>query len=45
MIHGNIRKRDLFNPRIRFRSAITGQYVARWYALLHPAFTVSEKRW
>ena len=39
-----MRKRDVLNPRYRFRSAITGQYVSRLYALLHPATTVRERK-
>lgn len=39
-----IRKRDTFRLSLRFRSAITGRYVSRLYALLHPATTVSERR-
>ena len=39
-----IRRRDALKPWLAFRSAITGQYVSRLYALLHPAETVSEKR-
>lgn len=37
-----IRKRDVLRPSLRFRSAITGQFVSRLYALLHPDTTVSE---
>ena len=33
----------LLNPRYRFRSAVTGEFVTRVYALAHPAFTVSER--
>lgn len=39
-----MRKRDVLNPFVRFRSAITGQYVTRLYALLNPSTTVSERR-
>lgn len=39
-----MKKRDVLNPRLRFRSAITGQYVSRVYALLNPSTTVSERR-
>lgn len=39
------RRRDVLKLGYRFRSAITGQYVSRLYALLHPATTVSEKVW
>lgn len=30
-------------PRYRWRSAITGRYVSRVYALLNPATTVKER--
>jgi hypothetical protein len=43
MIQHAIRRRDALKPGLRFRSAITGQYVSRLFALLHPATTVSEK--
>ena len=33
----------LVSPRYRFRSAETGQYVSKAYALLHPSTTVREK--
>lgn len=33
----------LISPRWRFRSAVTGQYVSKAYALLHPATTVRER--
>lgn len=39
----SIRRRDVLNPRYRFRSAITGLFVSRLYALLHPDTTVKEK--
>jgi hypothetical protein len=39
-----IRKRDVIRPSLRFRSAITGRYVSRLYALLNPSTTVSERR-
>lgn len=38
-----IRRRDTLRPSFRFRSAITGRYVSRLYALLHPSTTVSER--
>ena len=38
------RRRDALNWRLRFRSAITGRYVSRLYALLHPATTIAERR-
>lgn len=37
------RLRALLSPRYRFRSAVTGLFVTRAYALLHPATTVMEK--
>lgn len=43
MIAQPARRRDVFKRRYRFRSAITGQYVSRLYALLHPATTISER--
>lgn len=33
----------LFSPRYRFRSAETGHFVSKAYALLHPATTVRER--
>jgi hypothetical protein len=33
----------LVSPRYRFRSAETGQYVSKAYALLHPGTTVRER--
>jgi hypothetical protein len=33
----------LLSPNYRFRSAVTGQYVSKAYALLHPRETVREK--
>jgi hypothetical protein len=37
------RRRDVLNPRYRFRSAVTGQYVSRWFALRHPRETMRER--
>lgn len=34
---------EALKPRRVFRSAISGRFVPRWYALLHPATTVSER--
>lgn len=45
MIHQPIRRREVLNPFVRFRSSITGQFVSRLYALLNPETTVSERRW
>lgn len=39
-----IRRRDALKPWLAFRDAITGRYVTRLYALLHPTTTVSERR-
>lgn len=33
----------VLSSRYRFRSAETGQYVSKAYALLHPSTTVREK--
>jgi hypothetical protein len=33
----------VLNPAYRFRSAVTGEFVSRAYALLHPSTTVREK--
>lgn len=30
-------------PRYRYRSAITGEFVSRLYALLHPKTTIKER--
>lgn len=38
-----IKKREVLRRKLRFRSAITGEFVSRLYALLHPATTVSER--
>jgi len=37
------RLRDVFRRRVRFRSAITGRYVSRLYAVLNKSTTVCEK--
>ncbi len=39
-----MRRVDALKPWYAFRSAATGQYVTRWYALLHPRETVKERR-
>jgi hypothetical protein len=44
MLVHTIRRRDVLRPSLRFKSAITGRYVPRWYALLHPSTTFSERR-
>lgn len=38
------RKRDIVKPWRVFRDAVSGRYVSRLYALLHPETTVSERR-
>ena len=43
MLAHYIRRRDILDPRYRFRSAVTGQYVTRWYALFHPRETMKER--
>lgn len=43
MLQLPIRRRDVLNPRYRFRSAVTGQYVTRLFALLHPRETMKER--
>jgi hypothetical protein len=37
------RRRDVFDPRYRFRSAVTGEFVTRWFALRHPRECVRER--
>lgn len=37
------RRRDVLNPRWRFRSAVTGLFVTRLFALLHPCETIKER--
>ncbi len=39
-----MKKRDVLNFRLVFRSAIDGRFVSRLYALLNPHTTVSERR-
>lgn len=43
-VHQPFRRRHVLNPFLRFRSAVTGLYVTRLFALLHPETTVSERR-
>ena len=43
MILTTIRRRDVLKPWYRFRSAETGEFVTRLYALLHPATTIKER--
>lgn len=33
----------LLSPRWRFRSAVTGEFVGKAYALLHPLTTIRER--
>lgn len=35
--------RDVFRRRVRFRSAVTGRYVSRLYALFNKSITVCER--
>lgn len=37
------RRRDVFKRRYKFRSAVTGQYVSRWFAFKHPRETIKER--
>lgn len=43
MVAEKVRRRDVLNFRYVFRSALTGRFVSRLYALLHPHHTVKEK--
>ena len=43
MLQQTIRRRDALNWRYRFRSAVTGRYVSRAFALLWPRETVKER--
>lgn len=43
MIREPTRRRDVFKRRYRFRSAVTGRWVRRWYALLFPSETIKER--
>ena len=43
MIAEPTRRRDVLNWRYRFRSAVTGRYVSRAFALLWPRETVRER--
>lgn len=45
MIAQPTRRLDVLKPWLVFRSSVTGQYVSRAYALLHPDTTYSHKRW
>ena len=35
---------DAFDPRLRFRHAVTGREVGRIHALLRPMMTVAERK-
>ena len=39
------RVRDIFKPWRVFRSAVTGEFVSRAYALKNPEITVSQTIW
>jgi hypothetical protein len=43
MVAEPTRRRDVFSRHYVFRSAITGRYVTRAYALLFPHLTVKER--
>lgn len=43
MIQEPIKRRDVFKRGVKFRSAVTGRYVTRLYALLFPRETVKER--
>lgn len=40
---GRVIERLRKGPLYRYRSAVTGEYVSRLYALLHPSTTVRER--
>jgi hypothetical protein len=43
MIGSKLIERIRKGPKYRYRSAETGEYVSRIYALLHPSTTVRER--
>ena len=43
MITQSVRRRDAFKRGYVFRSAVTGRFVSRAYALLFPHLTVKER--
>lgn len=45
MISEPIKRRDVLKPWFVFRSSVSGRYVSRIYALMHPDLTVKERRW
>lgn len=34
---------SIFQAKYRYRSAVTGRIVSRWYAITHPRTTVRER--
>ena len=44
MLTEPVKLHHIFKPWFTFRSAVTGEYVSRAYALLHPNETVAERR-
>lgn len=40
-----IKRRDVLKPWLQFRSAVTGKFVSRLFALKHPETTYSTRRW
>lgn len=44
MLINTIKRRDALKPWLEFRSAVTGRYVSRLFALLHPRETISHRR-
>lgn len=46
MLSEPVRRRDVFKRGYVFRSAVTGRFVTRAYALMFPGKTVKERvRW
>lgn len=45
MIAQPTRRRDVLKWWLQFRDSETGEYVSRFYALLHPKTTQSITRW
>lgn len=39
-----MKRRDALKPWLVFRDARTGRYVSRFYALMNPDTTISERR-
>ena len=44
MIATPMKRRDVIKPWYVFRSAVTGRYVSRIYALFNPSTTIKERR-